>query len=96
MKTKYRAMQITTPGTLELVERETPQPGPGEVLIEVEACKICGADAADIEGADPSLQPPRVPGHEVVGRIVAIGENGAFNLDTRPARRRRPSRRPLQ
>ncbi len=75
MKTKYRAMQITTPGTLELVERETPQPGPGEVLIEVEACGICGADAADIEGADPSLQPPRVPGHEVVGRIVAIGEN---------------------
>jgi len=72
MKTNHRAMQITTPGTLELVERETPQPGPGEVLIEVEACGICGADAADIEGADPSLQPPRVPGHEVVGRIVAM------------------------
>jgi alcohol dehydrogenase len=75
MKTTYRAMQVTRPGTLELVERETPTPGTGEVLIEVEACGICGADAADIEGADPMLQPPRVPGHEVVGRIAALGTN---------------------
>src|SRR5919199_4718485 len=73
MKKTYRAMQVTSPGILELVERETPTPGTGEVLIAVEACGICGADAADIEGADPSRQPPRVPGHEVVGRIVAIG-----------------------
>jgi len=75
MRTTYRAMQVTRPGTLELAERMTPTPGNGEVLIEVEACGICGADASDIERADPSLQPPRVPGHEVVGRIVAIGKN---------------------
>lgn len=75
MKATYRAMQVTTPGTLELVERKTPTPDNGQVLIEVEACGICGADAADIERVDPSLQPPRVPGHEVVGRIVAVGEN---------------------
>jgi alcohol dehydrogenase len=75
MKSTYRAMQITTPGTLEMVERATPKPGAGEVLIEAEACGICGADISDIEGADPSLLPPRVPGHEVVGRIVAIGDN---------------------
>lgn len=73
MKDVYRAMQITTPGTLELVERKVPSPGRGEVLIEVEACGICGADAADIEGVDPTLQPPRVPGHEVIGRIAAVG-----------------------
>ena len=73
MKPTYRAMQVSRPGLLELVERATPQPGSGEVLIRVEACGICGADAADIEGADPSLQPPRVPGHEVVGRIAALG-----------------------
>ncbi|GLQ87751.1 alcohol dehydrogenase [Dyella flagellata] len=73
MKTAYRAMQISSPGSLELVERPVPQPGHGEVLIEVEACGICGADASDIEGADPGLRPPRVPGHEVVGRIVAVG-----------------------
>lgn len=73
MRTTYRAMQVTRPGTLELVERPTPVPGAGEVLIQVEACGICGADISDIEGADPALQPPRVPGHEVVGRIVALG-----------------------
>lgn len=74
MKKTYRAMQVAQPGVLELVEREVPEPGAGQVLVAVEACGICGADAADIEGADPSLRPPRVPGHEVVGRIVAIGE----------------------
>ena len=74
MKPTYRAMQVSQPGILELVERKTPTPGFGEVLIEVEACGICGADSSDIEGADPALQPPRVPGHEVVGRIVALGE----------------------
>lgn len=74
MTSTYRAMQITAPDTLELVERTTPRPGQGEVLIAVEACGICGADASDIRKADPSLQPPRVPGHEVVGRIVALGE----------------------
>ena len=74
MNRTYRAMQITPPGRLEPVERAKPAPGLGEVLIEVEACGVCGADAADIDGADPKLRPPRVPGHEVVGRIVAVGE----------------------
>ncbi|MBS0402950.1 MAG: alcohol dehydrogenase catalytic domain-containing protein [Proteobacteria bacterium] len=73
MKRTYRAMQVGTPGTLELVQRPTPEPGAGEVLIAVEACGMCGADAADIEGADPAQQPPRVPGHEVVGCIAALG-----------------------
>lgn len=75
MKPTYRAMQVTTPGNLELVERQTPAPKSGDVLIAVEACGICGADRSDIDDADPSLQPPRVPGHEVVGRIVALGDN---------------------
>ena len=73
MKETYRAMQISSPGILELVERKTPTPDAGQVLIEVEACGVCGADAADIERAGPVAQPPRVPGHEVVGHIVALG-----------------------
>lgn len=73
MPQTYRAMQVTAPGTLELVEHETPAPGPGEVLIAVEACGICGADRSDIENADPAAK--RVPGHEVVGRIVGLGTN---------------------
>lgn len=73
MKTSYKAMQVSRPGVLELVERPVPRPGAGEVLIQVQACGVCGADAADIEKAAPAAQPPRVPGHEVVGRIVALG-----------------------
>jgi alcohol dehydrogenase len=70
MRKTYRAMQVGRPGVLERVERDTPQPGAGEVLIRVEACGICGADVADIESAATL---PRVPGHEVVGHIVALG-----------------------
>ncbi len=73
MSETYRVMQVNALGTLELAEREVPTPGSGHVLIAVEACGICGADVSDIEKADPALQPPRVPGHEVVGRIVNLG-----------------------
>lgn len=69
----YRAMQVTAAGTLELVRREAPTPGNSEVLISVEACGICGADRGDIENAPPAAK--RVPGHEVVGRIVGLGTN---------------------
>lgn len=69
MTSTYRAVQVVKPGQLELVERAVPTPRPGEVLIAVEACGICGADIGDIENADPK----RVPGHEVVGRIAALG-----------------------
>ena len=69
----YRAMQVSRPGVLELVERNRPEPGAGEVLLQVEACGICGADANDIEKAAEGDTPPRVPGHEVVGRIVELG-----------------------
>ncbi len=73
MTPTYRAIQVSRPGHLQLVERPLPQPEPGEVLVAVEACGICGADRGDIESADPVAQ--RVPGHEVVGRIVEIGAN---------------------
>lgn len=75
MTKTYRAMQISNPGHLELVKRTVPTPGSGEVIIKVEACGICGADIFDIDGADPSLSPPRVPGHEVIGHIVSLGEH---------------------
>ncbi len=74
MNLTYRAMQVLRPGVLEFVERPTPTPASGEVLIRVEACGLCGADIGDIEGANPSRRPMRVPGHEVIGRLVAIGE----------------------
>lgn len=66
----YRAIEIRPEG-LTLVHRPVPEPRPGEVLIAVEACGVCGADASDIDRADPGAG--RVPGHEVVGRIAALG-----------------------
>jgi alcohol dehydrogenase len=69
----YRVWEARTPGAITRGWRQTPTPGPGEVLIAVEACGVCGADLSDIDGADPALDPPRVPGHEVVGRILALG-----------------------
>src|SRR5580658_3146509 len=71
---KMRAAQITRPGgPFELVEREIPQPGPGQVRIKVQACGICHSDSLVKEGHWPGIQYPRVPGHEVVGVVDAVG-----------------------
>lgn len=72
MKQTYRAVQATAPGVLELVERARPVPAPMEVLLAVEACGICGADTGDVNAVRDT---PRVPGHEVVGRIIETGAN---------------------
>ena len=69
----YKAVQVTKPGTLERVERPIAEPGAGQVRIRIEACGICHTDAATVTGAYPGLTLPRVPGHEVVGRIEALG-----------------------
>jgi len=69
-----RAAQITKAGgEFEVVEREIPKPGAGEVLIKVQACGVCHSDVFVKEGLWPGLQYPRVPGHEVVGVIDELG-----------------------
>jgi len=73
MKNSYKAIEVSAPGTLRVVERQVPEPGAGQVRIGVEACGICHTDAATITGIYPGLKLPRVPGHEVVGRIEALG-----------------------
>lgn len=72
----YRAVQATGPGQLALAELPLSQPGAGQVRIRVEACGICHSDAITVEGAMP-IDFPRVPGHEVVGRIDALGDGVA-------------------
>jgi len=57
----------------EIVEREIPQPGPGQVRIRVQACGVCHSDMLTKEGAWPGIVYPRVPGHEVAGVIDAAG-----------------------
>jgi len=61
-------------GEFELVEREMPKPGAGEVRIKVQACGVCHSDAVTKEGVFPWIQYPRVPGHEVAGVVDEVGE----------------------
>src|SRR5437667_5052071 len=75
MKGTYKAVEVSEPGVLRVVERPMSEPGPGQVRIRVEACGICHTDAATVTGAYPGLKLPRVPGHEVVGRIDALGRD---------------------
>ena len=56
---------------LELVTREVPDPKAGEVRVRVEACGVCHSDSVTVEGLFPFVTYPRVPGHEIVGRIDA-------------------------
>src|SRR5947209_8070861 len=74
MSTKMKAAQISKAGgDWELVERDVPEPGPGQMRVKVEACGICHSDAVVKDGIWPGLQYPRVPGHEIAGRVDAVG-----------------------
>lgn len=69
---------------LEPIERETPRPARGQVLIEVAACAVCRTDLHVVDGDLASPKLPLVPGHEIVGRILALGESAAgFELGER-------------
>jgi D-arabinose 1-dehydrogenase-like Zn-dependent alcohol dehydrogenase len=71
---KMRVVQLSKKnGPFELVERELPQPGPGEVRIKVQACGVCHSDSITKEGVFPSIPYPIVPGHEIAGVIDAVG-----------------------
>ena len=71
---KMRVVQVPQPhGPLELVEREVPEPGPGKVRIKVQACGICHSDSYTKDGLMPGIEYPRVPGHEVIGIVDALG-----------------------
>src|SRR6266700_4391997 len=72
---KMRVIQVPRAGgPLELVERDIPEPQPGWVRVKVEACGICHSDSLIKEGLWPGIQYPRVPGHEVIGVVDAVGE----------------------
>src|SRR5258705_10347481 len=73
MTSTYRAVEISSPGVFSLVERKVAVPGAGQVRIRVEACGVCHSDAATVEAQFPNLSYPRVPGHEVIGRIEEVG-----------------------
>src|ERR1700722_7569321 len=69
-----RVAQVSRPnGPFKIVERQIPEPAAGAVRIKVQACGICHSDSLTKEGTYPGLEFPRVPGHEVIGRVDAIG-----------------------
>jgi len=69
-----KVAQISKPGgNFEIVEREIPTPGAGEVRIKVQACGVCHSDVLTKEGLMSGIQYPRVPGHEVAGVIDEVG-----------------------
>ncbi len=76
--TMMRAMQLAAPAPvaeapLRLVELPVPEPGPGQVLLRVLACGVCRTDLHILEGELPPHRSPVVPGHQIVGEVVALG-----------------------
>jgi alcohol dehydrogenase, propanol-preferring len=68
------AMQLIRPGEpLQPSQRSDPTPGPGQVLIKVACCGVCRTDLHIVDGELPALNRPVVPGHEIVGRVIARG-----------------------
>jgi len=70
-----RAAVVDEPGQFQVTERPDPTPAPGEVLVEVGACGICGTDLHIVAGEFPPTPYPIVPGHEFAGRVVAVGSD---------------------
>jgi alcohol dehydrogenase len=69
-----RAMIVSKPGgRLEMAERPLPEPGRHEVRIRVQACGVCHSDTVTMQGLMPGIVYPRIPGHEVIGVIDAVG-----------------------
>jgi propanol-preferring alcohol dehydrogenase len=70
-----KAMVLDRPGSLlHLAERPLPAPGPGQVLVKVAACGVCRTDLHVVDGDLREPRLPIVPGHEIVGRVSALGE----------------------
>jgi D-arabinose 1-dehydrogenase-like Zn-dependent alcohol dehydrogenase len=75
MTDTMRAVQVPQAGAeFELVERSLPESGPEEVRVAVDACGICHSDVFAKEGTYPGVSYPRIPGHEIAGRVDAAGE----------------------
>ncbi|MDQ2978979.1 MAG: alcohol dehydrogenase [Acidobacteriota bacterium] len=73
---RTRVVQAAGPQrALEVVQRQVPDPGAGEVRVRVEACGVCHSDFLTVEGHWPGISYPRVPGHEIAGSIDALGRD---------------------
>ncbi len=79
-----KAMVLDRPGTaLRLDERETPHPGPGQVLLKVKACAVCRTDLHVVDGELPDVPQKIIPGHEIVGEVIATGPDADWPVGAR-------------
>jgi propanol-preferring alcohol dehydrogenase len=83
MRATYKAIEISSPNKFALVDRSLVEPRAGQVRVRVEACGVCHTNAATVSGTYPGLVLPRVPGHEIVGRVDAIGPGVSWQLGQR-------------
>jgi alcohol dehydrogenase, propanol-preferring len=74
-----RAIQIQRPGVVCAVELPDPEPGPGEILVQVHACGVCRTDLHLLDGEVEIPHPPIIPGHQIVGTVIACGEPADVN-----------------
>jgi 2-desacetyl-2-hydroxyethyl bacteriochlorophyllide A dehydrogenase len=72
-----RAVVVTGPGEVSVENVEEPTPGPGDVIVEVDSCGVCGTDLHIVAGEYPAATLPLIPGHEIAGTIVAAGSQVA-------------------
>ncbi len=81
-----RALMLTGPGNASVTDVDDPTPGPGQVVISVHGCGICGTDRHLFEGGHPHARYPLVPGHEFFGAVHEVGEpNAQLTVGTRVA-----------
>ena len=77
-----KAIMLWKPEQMELVDLPLRPLGPGEELLKVEACSICGSDLEGYHGLHPTMMLPRVMGHEVASTVAEVGPIGP-SIDTR-------------
>jgi propanol-preferring alcohol dehydrogenase len=70
MNGTYKAVEVSTPGVLRVVERAISKPAAGQVRLRVEACGVCHSDLATVQGDYPGLKLPRVPRSTAFGLVV--------------------------
>jgi L-gulonate 5-dehydrogenase len=75
-----RAVLLAAPGSIEIVGRDVPEPGPGEVVVRAEATSICGSDLSAYRGVHPYIKPPAILGHECAGTVVSVGAGVADGI----------------
>src|ERR1700733_2585197 len=82
---KMTVMVVPEPGaSLREEQRDLPEPGRHEVRIRIQACGVCHSDTVTVQGLLPTIVYPRVPGHEVIGEIDAIGPDvDGWSIGTR-------------